>query len=142
MAENYGLDPRLGKYHRTYCLVCDTIVQGEPPVLKCPVSPGHPVIPGVRDRLEMIRDREEPHMEGRAPYHYQIPLDFIPKVGPKTINKLIDRFGSEMKILHDIHMEQLAEVVKEDIARKIVLAREGKLGIEAGGGGVYGKIED
>jgi len=138
---NYGLNPMLGKYHRTYCLVCDAVIDGEPPVLKCPVSDKHSVVVGVKDRLETIKDREEPEMKDRAPYYYQIPLDFIPKVGSKTIDKLIDRFGNEMKILHDVSFEELAEVVKEEIARNIVLAREGKLGIEVGGGGVYGRIE-
>lgn len=141
IAANYGLNPRLGKYHRSYCEICDAVIEGEPPVLKCPVSEKHPVVVGVRDRLEIIRDRKEPEMEGRAPYNYQIPLEFLPKVGPKTVSKLIDRFGTEMKILHNATFEELAGVVKEDIARNIVLAREGKLGIEAGGGGVYGKIE-
>jgi len=34
---NFGLDPKLGKYHRTYCLVCDSVIKEDPPVLKCPV---------------------------------------------------------------------------------------------------------
>ncbi len=138
---NYGLNPRLGKYHRSFCEVCEKIIEGEPPVLKCPVSVKHHVTVGVKDRLEIIRDRDEVRMEGRAPYHYQIPLEFLPKVGPKTVEKLIGHFGNEMKILHDASFEEISTVVKEDIARNIVLAREGKLGIEAGGGGVYGKIE-
>jgi len=141
IAANYGLNPMLGKYHRTYCLVCDAVIEGEPPVLKCPLSDSHGVVIGVKDRLEMIKDRDEPEMKGRPPYHYQIPLEFIPKVGPKTIDRLIDRFGSEMRILHDVSFEELKEVVKEDIARNIILAREDRLDIEAGGGGVYGRIE-
>lgn len=115
--------------------------KGEPPVLECPVSPKHHIVVGVKDRLEIIKDRELPDMHGRPLYNYQIPLEFIPKVGPKTISKLVDHFGSEMKILHDVSFEDLARVVKEDIARNIVLGREGKLAIEVGGGGVYGKIE-
>lgn len=138
---NYGLDPRLGKYHRTYCLVCDKIVEGKPPVLKCPVSEKHTVVTGVKDRLEIISDRKEADMSERAPYHYQVPLEFIPKVGPKTIGRLIDHFGNEMKILHEASLEELKEIVKEGIARNIVLAREGRLNIEAGGGGTYGKID-
>ena len=138
---NYGLNPKLGKYHRTYCDTCDQVIEGEPPVLKCPVSEKHKVVVGVRDRLEMIKDRNEPNMMSRPPYNYQIPLEFLPKVGPKTIEKLIDHFGSEMKVLHNASYEELADVVKEDMARNIVLAREGKLGIDVGGGGVYGKIE-
>jgi uncharacterized protein (TIGR00375 family) len=141
VAANYGLNPLLGKYHRTFCINCDAIINEEPPVIKCPVSPLHSVVVGVRDRLQIIRDREEPHMTGRAPYHYQIPLDFIPRVGPKTIDKLINHFGSEMRILHETSFEELSKVVKEDIARNIVLAREGRLGIEVGGGGIYGRVE-
>lgn len=141
IVENYGLNPKLGKYHRSFCEVCDLIIDGEPPVLKCPVSDKHHVVVGVRDRLEIIKDREEPKMQGRAPYNYQIPLEFLPKVGPKTIDKLIKRFGNEMKILHGAKLEEISEVVKEDIARNIILAREGMLGIEVGGGGVYGRIE-
>jgi PHP family Zn ribbon phosphoesterase len=105
------------------------------------VSDKHKVVVGVRDRLEIIRDRDYPEMQSRPPYNYQIPLEFIPRVGPKTIDKLIDHFGSEMKVLHDASYEEIAEVVKEDMARNIVLAREGKLGIDVGGGGVYGRIE-
>jgi len=138
---NYGLDPKLGKYHRTYCLVCDRVVEGQPPILKCPVSDRHNVVVGVKDRLEVIKDRKEAKMEGRAPYNYQIPLDFLPGVGPKTIDKLIKHFGSEMKILHEATFDELIQVVKEDVANSIILARQGMLSIKAGGGGVYGKIE-
>lgn len=138
---NYGLNPKLGKYHRTYCDTCNKVIEGEPPVLKCPVSDKHKVVVGVRDRLEIIKDRDEPNMDHRPPYNYQIPLEFLPRIGPKTIDKLIDHFGSEMKVLHDASYEEIAKVVKEDMARNIVLAREGKLGIGVGGGGVYGKIE-
>ncbi len=138
---NYGLDPKLGKYHRTYCLVCDRVIDGEPPVLKCPVSQRHSIVVGVKDRLQIIRDRSEPEMELRAPYNYQVPLEFLPGVGPKTIDKLINHFGSEMKILHEAAFEELTQVVKEEIAVNIIRSREGKLSIEAGGGGIYGKIE-
>ena len=138
---NYGLNPRLGKYHRSFCLACDTVIEGEPPVLSCTVSDRHPVVVGVRDRIEEIRDREVPVTVGRAPYHYQVPLEFLPKVGPKTIDRLIDYFGNEMNILHKASLEELKKVVKEEIAENIILAREGRLAIGAGGGGIYGKVE-
>ena len=138
---NYGLNPKLGKYHRSYCEICDKVIKGEPPVLKCPASDKHRVVVGARDRLEVIKDRDEPDMTGRPTYNYQIPLEFLPKVGPKTIDKLIEHFGSEMKVIHEASFEEIAKVVKEDMARNIVLAREGKLDINVGGGGVYGRIE-
>ncbi|NLP13687.1 MAG: TIGR00375 family protein [Clostridium sp.] len=138
---NYGLDPKLGKYHRSYCLVCDGVIEGEAPILKCPVSDKHRVVVGVKDRLMLIKDRDNPQMSRRPPYRYQVPLEFLPKVGPKTIDKLINHFGSEMKVLHQAAFEELVNVGKEDVARNIVLSREGKLSIEAGGGGVYGRVE-
>lgn len=138
---NYGLDPKLGKYHRSYCLVCDGIIEKEAPVLKCPVSDKHRVVVGVKDRLMMIRDRDNPKMDNRPPYNYQVPLEFLPKVGPKTIDSMIDYFGNEMRVLHNASYDDLVKVVKEDIARNIILSREGKLSIEVGGGGVYGRIE-
>jgi len=77
----------------------------------------------------------------KAALFLSVPLEFLPKVGPKTIDKLIEFFGSEMRVLHYASYEELTKVVSEDIAKNIVLSREGKLSIEAGGGGVYGKIE-
>lgn len=138
---NYGLDPRLGKYHRSYCLKCDSIIEGDPPKIKCPANENHRVVIGVLDRLEIIKDRDVPIENKRPPYHYQVPLEFIPKLGPKNINKLINSFKNEMNILHNVPEEELAKVVREDIAKNIILAREGKIGIKAGGGGIYGKIE-
>jgi len=138
---NYGLNPKLGKYHRTFCLKCKEITKLPPPVLKCPNDPKHDVVVGVKDRLEVIKDRDSCPKEGRPPYYYQVPLEFIPKVGPKTIEKLIDAFGNEMNILHKASKEQIASVVSEDIADMIIKGREGTLSIAHGGGGTYGKVE-
>lgn len=141
VSANYGLNPLLGKYHRSYCLVCDKVLKGDPPVYKCPVSEKHHVVVGVRDRLEYIADRKQPCTEHRPSYHYQVPLSFIPKVGPVTINRLIERFGSEMFVLHEASLEELSQEVGGSTARNIILAREGRLGLQAGGGGVYGRVE-
>jgi uncharacterized protein (TIGR00375 family) len=140
ISANYGLNPMLGKYHRTYCLKCDKVLKGDPPVYKCPVSEKHQVVVGVRDRLEYLADREQSSTKLRPPYHYQVPLSFIPKVGPKTINRLIERFGSEMFVLHEASLEALADEVGVNMACSIILAREGRLGLQAGGGGVYGRV--
>ena len=89
---------------------------------------------GVLDRLVMIRDREKsPEDNNRPPYHYQVPLGFIPGVGPKTIDRLIDAFGNEMNVLHKASREEIRQVVSEDIADMIIKGREGKLSIAHGG---------
>lgn len=138
---NYGLDPRLGKYHRSFCLTCDRLLEGDPPVLSCPVSPDHHIVVGVKDRIEAIRDLESPSGSHSSSYHYQVPLEFLPGVGPRTIDRLIEHFGNEMNVLHKATEEELKQVVKAGIADRIILAREGRIGIGAGGGGIYGRIE-
>lgn len=96
---------------------------------------------GVLDRIEIIKDKNETQSpEFRPSYVYQTPLSFIPKVGNKIMDKLLDNFETEMNILHKVSKDDLEAVVGEKIAENIILAKEGKLTIQAGGGGVYGKV--
>lgn len=139
---NYGLEPQLGKYHRTFCTQCDTVMNAHAlPSDQCPECGSKKVVRGVLDRILSIADREQPvHPAHRPPYFYQIPLEFIPKVGKRTIDKLLDYFGTEMNVLHLATEEQIADVVGGKIALDIVRARRGELPIRVGGGGIYGKI--
>lgn len=138
---NYGLDPKLGKYHRTHCDNCDCTIETKEPVDKCPNCGSDKVTFGVFDRIELIKDKEKTQSPAnRPPYIYQIPLTFIPGVGGKTIEKLLDNFETEMNILHKLSEDDIEAVVGEKIAKNIVNAREGKMKVEAGGGGNYGKV--
>ena len=138
---NYGLDPKLGKYHRTYCDDCEKSIETREPVETCPMCGGKNVTFGVFDRIELIKDKEESKSpENRPPYVYQIPLNFIPGVGGKTIDKLLDAFDTEMNILHKLSNDDIEAVVGEKIAKNIINAREGKMKVESGGGGMYGKV--
>lgn len=139
---NYGLNPRLGKYHRTYCAQCESILdEMELSTSRCVLCGSAKIVRGVMDRILSVADREQPVVpDWKAPYHYQVPLEFIPGLGKKTLGKLLDRFGTEMNILHRVGEDALADAAGEDVARRIVLAREGKLGIGSGGGGTYGRI--
>ena len=140
---NYGLDPKLGKYHRTYCEVCEKNIEGKPPVIHCDTCDSRNITMGVLDRIEMIKDKPETKSpENRPPYVYQIPLTFIPGLGNKTIEKLLAHFETEMNILHRLSKDDIEAVVGEKVANAIVNAREGNVHIHAGGGGVYGKIEN
>ena len=139
---NYGLDPKLGKYHRTYCDNCNNTIETKEPVIKCPICGSEKVTFGVFDRIELIKDKAETKSpENRPEYVYQIPLSFIPGVGPKVIEKLLNNFETEMNILHKLSYDDIEAVIGSKIAGNIVDAREGKLGIHSGGGGNYGKIE-
>lgn len=139
---NYGLDPKLGKYHRTYCEICNKRIPGIAPVTKCDTCDSKNITMGVFDRIEIIKDKKETlSPKNRPNYIYQIPLTFIPGVGAKTIDKLLNHFGTEMTILHRLSNDDIEAVVGEKIAQNIILARDGKMNIIEGGGGVYGKIE-
>lgn len=138
---NYGLDPRLGKYHRTSCSACGYIAREEGPILSCPGCNSTTVVLGVQDRVDAIADWSQPRSPaGRPPYHYQVPLEFVPGLGKKTLARLIEAFGSEIKVLHQASLEDLTGVVGDKLARSILQAREGTLEIQPGGGGKYGKV--
>ncbi len=138
---NYGLDPKLGKYHRTYCEVCKKTIPGDAPVTRCDACDSRNITMGVFDRIEAIKDKDESKSpEFRPPYVYQIPLTFIPGLGGKTIEKMLKQFGTEMNILHKMELDDIEAVVGEKVAKEIVAGREGKLKLQAGGGGVYGKV--
>ncbi len=137
---NFGLDPRLGKYHRTFCEDCERIARGAPPVLTCEACGSENVTRGVLDRIVQIADHDGPQPPAhRPPYRYQVPLEFVPGVGTVTLNRLINRFGSEMAVLHEATPVELGQTVGQKIAALIVLAREGTLPLRAGGGGRYGR---
>ena len=139
---NYGLDPKLGKYHRTYCDNCESVIETKEPVFICPKCGSNKVTFGVFDRIELIKDKKETKSpKNRPPYIYQVPLGFIPGVGDKYITKLLDVFDTEMDILHKLSKDDIESVVGEKIAEKIINAREGNVKIASGGGGVYGKVK-
>ena len=139
---NYGLDPKLGKYHRTYCDNCNNVIETKEPVTVCPHCGSTNVTFGVFDRIELIKDKKETKSpENRPPYIYQVPLGFVPGVGGKTIEKLLDNFETEMNILHKLSKDDIEAVVGEKVATAIENARTGNAIVHSGGGGNYGKIE-
>lgn len=136
---NYGLNPLLGKYHETVCANCgeQLIEEGHS---RCPHCGKEQLIKGVAKRIVELTDN--PLLEiRRPPYIHQVPLDFIPGIGSKTIEKMLDAFGTEMNILHKASHEELKNVIPEKLAVLIDLSRKGEIAITVGGGGIYGKID-
>lgn len=144
IAANYGLNPRLGKYHRTYCESCSSILdESDIAADRCSFCGSSKIVRGVMDRIEAIADREAPPSELagiRPPYFHQVPLEFIPGLGPKLLEKLLARFGTEMNILHRASAGELTDAAGARIAEAIVASREGRLLVDAGGGGRYGRV--
>lgn len=130
IVKNYGLSPQLGKYHYE-----------------------------VRARLEQLKNNtsNNPHDDShndslieqdyltnkkleRPPYIHQIPLEYIPGLGPKRLKELIKAFGSEMNVIHESTLQQLTNYVPLKVAEAILKARDGRLDLQGGGGGKYGKV--
>jgi uncharacterized protein (TIGR00375 family) len=136
---NYGLDPLLGKYHKTVCAHCLRQVSQNETV--CPYCGNKKIIKGVADRILELKTAEFGPIN-RPPYIHQVPLEFIPGLGPKLLEKLLQHFGTEMSILHEVPFESLKETVPVKVADLIIKAREGTINLSAGGGGKYGKIAE
>ncbi|ANE48040.1 hypothetical protein SY83_19030 [Paenibacillus swuensis] len=140
---NYGLNPRLGKYHRTYCGGCGSILDEDAAsVERCLYCGSKKLVRGVMDRILDIADRAAPVVAAhRPPYRYQVPLEFIPGLGKRKLAALLERFGTEMNILHQATAADLEAAAGGEIARYVMQAREGTLRLGVGGGGTYGKVE-
>ncbi len=156
---NYGLDPQLGKYHRSYCNKCKQSMLEIPPVFFCPsCGEKDDFVVGVLDKIRSIAELQQGKgkhskrqandgvsWQDKAPqgkYCYQIPLNFIPGLGQKTKEKLLKRFGTEMNILHKAAEKEIREIAGEKLAALIIKGRRGELKMTPGAGGIYGKIED
>lgn len=138
---NYGLDPKLGKYNRSFCEDCNCSIETPPPATVCDKCGGTNITMGVYDRIEIIKDQNSSSPSFRPKYNYQIPLGFMPGVGGKTIEKLLSNFGTEMTILHKIAKDDIEGIIGAKQAEIIDSARKGEMHIHAGGGGVYGKVQ-
>lgn len=149
---NAGLDPRLGKYHLTACSRCYTRYKLEDAKRlgwrceKC----GGIIKKGVRDRiLELADTKEKP--KDRAPYLHLAPLaEIIAMVLNKGVEtkaiktvweRLLKEFGSEIRVLVDVPVEDIAKTIGEDIAKAIWAFRKERLLVIPGGGGKYGEIK-
>lgn len=145
---NYGLNPLLGKYHETVCNDCSAqIEKGE---TECPHCNSKKIINGVANRISQLASdnningnrspKNKIKKQVRPPYIHQVPLEFIPGLGPKMLERLLNHFGTEMAILHEVSFDALKQVVPTKIAEYIAAARSGELEFQSGGGGKYGKV--
>lgn len=135
---NYGMNPQLGKYHTTVCRNCFNAVDYG--TKQCPYCFKNKVVNGVYDRILELATPNSTSV-ARPAYYYQVPLEYLPGLGPKTFEKLLDAFGTEMNIIHYVSKTNLQQIVSPDLAELIIDNRNGIQHVEAGGGGIYGKIK-
>lgn len=140
---NYGVDPSLGRYHRSYCLRCQQPRVGEGAVLACPECQAclpKDFVRGVFDRILELAPGPSLSPAHRPPYRMQVPLNQQPGLGKSRLDQLVAAFGSEMAVLHQATPAQLVPLVGPALSQQIVAAREGRVQLSAGAGGRYGKL--
>ncbi|MCC3143782.1 endonuclease Q family protein [Halanaerobium sp. Z-7514] len=141
ISKNYGLNPELGKYHRSFCEKCKRVFTQPEAVLSCPSCGKEKLVLGVKDRILAIAPQKEAQSPAHRPqYIYQVPLLDIPGIGKKTIQKILANCGSEMDVLHKISSEKLKSCLSSRIYKKIAKARKKEFSFQSGGGGKYGKV--
>jgi len=145
--------PEEGKYHydgHRQCGVIYSPSQTKENAFLCPVCQKKLTI-GVMHRVEELSDRRAGFIPKNAiPSIHLIPLEEIiaealgVRVGTKGVEaeyeRLIERGGSEFRILLDATPDELASFAPPNVLDGIVRMRQGKVSIIPGHDGVYGKI--
>lgn len=124
---NNGMYSRLGKYNKTYCDICECVSEIEDG--KCKKCGSKKIVKGVEDRVLEIADGESISPKNRPEYMYKIPLEYIPKLGKKTKEKMLEFYGTEMNILNKVSIKNIEENFGKQIAKNIEIARNGNITI-------------
>ena len=145
--------PEEGKYHHDGHRLCG--ISLSPQESKkynniCPTC-GKPLTIGVMNRVDVLADRQAGFSpEGAIPFKRLIPLNEIVAeslgmtVSAGRVNdeykNLIKKLGNEFNILLDASRGNLESATLPEIAEAIIRVREGRVFIEPGYDGVFGKI--
>jgi len=146
--------PEEGKYHYDGHRTCGVSLSPKETIehnYLCPVC-GKRVTVGVMHRVEKLADRAEGFKpKGSPSFHSIIPLPEmiaeVLKVGPnsKTVDKeyqnLLQKLGSEFKILMDVPLKDIEQASFPLICEAIEKMRKGDVHIAPGFDGEYGKIK-
>lgn len=146
--------PEEGKYHFDGHRNCNIVLSPKESMRLnnlCP-SCGKPLTIGVAHRVEELADRDEDFIpENKIPYKNLIPLEeIIAQALNKDVSspfvqneyvKLVSSLDNELNILMETPLEEIKRLTSEKIVEGIKLMREGKIQVEPGYDGVYGKIK-
>ncbi|HEX9722220.1 MAG TPA: endonuclease Q family protein [Candidatus Paceibacterota bacterium] len=146
--------PEEGKYHYDGHRLCQISMKPEESKKVQNICPkcGRPLTIGVMNRVAELADRPEGYRPENAPgFKSLIPLEeiiadsFGVGVASKRVReeyeKMIHNLGSEFSILLDTDEAALRSAALPEVAEGILRVREGKVHIEPGYDGEYGKIE-
>lgn len=148
--------PEEGKYHfdgHADCKVCFSPKQTKKEKFICPECKRKLTV-GVLHRVEDLSDRETKDIIKNKfiPHKYIVPLieiiSFVHGAGVKSkkvmaeYERLVSKFGDEFNILIDEPIENIQQaVVNSDLALAIENMRSGKISLNPGYDGIYGRFD-
>jgi len=146
--------PEEGKYHYDGHRACNLSLTPQESKKYNNICPkcAKPLVIGVLNRVEELADRPEGLvLKKDIPFKSLIPLNeiiaeavgssILSKAVAKHYNSLINSLGSELHILLEATGKEIKENSLPGIATGIINMRQGKVFIEPGYDGVYGKIK-
>jgi len=146
--------PEEGKYHYDGHRACNVSLNPKETIKLNGICPkcGKKLTIGVLHRVEELADREEGERpENSIDFKHLVPLAEIigeaigaepsSKAVESHYEKLILNGGSEIEVLLETPLEELKKFALPRIIEGIRLVREGRVKVEPGYDGVYGKIK-
>jgi len=146
--------PQEGKYHYDGHRACNVRLSPQESKKYNNICPncGKPLTLGVLNRIEELADRPTNFKpKGAIPFKSLIPLEEIianalaQGTGTKRVDKeyqnLIKEFKKEFEVLLNTSEEDLKRATLAEIAQGIIRVRQGRVSLEPGFDGVYGKIK-
>jgi len=145
--------PEEGKYYADGHRKCGVVLSPADVIRKGQLCPkcGGKLTPGVCSRIDRLADRSE-KAAGKIgiPFRHMIPLREIigealgAGINTKTVQdayfSLIREYGDEHFILAELSENDLRRTKPERVGEGIIRARRGRVGIEPGYDGVYGRV--
>lgn len=146
--------PEEGKYHYDGHRLCkfSCVPEKTRQLNKLCPSCGKPLTVGVEYRVEELADRPVGFTPALAiPYKSLVPLDeiiaesFGMGVSTKKVKEeyqgMVEKIGSEFAVLVDAPLSELEKATSSEVVEGIERVREGRLHIEPGYDGEYGKVK-
>ena len=146
--------PEEGKYHYDGHRLCNLSLSPQESKKYNNICPrcGKPLVIGVLNRVEELADRPEGFVpENAIPFKSLIPLEEIiaesigvsvpSKEVSKIYSSLIMNLGNEFKILLEADRKEIELKSSLKVAEGIIRTRTGKVFVDPGYDGVYGKIK-
>jgi uncharacterized protein (TIGR00375 family) len=145
--------PEEGKYHYDGHRKCGVVLSPQESKRHndlCPVC-GKKLTIGVLHRVDDLADRPAAVREPfRVPFKSLIPLNEIAgeALGKSAESqaawdvyfRLVQEFGNEHRILTEVPIAEIGRVASEEVGRALDLMRKGRVRIEPGHDGFYGKV--